>query len=201
MGKTNNLQLEFNFISSAPVKLFHLSASWALRTKNQLLWLWPGWAVVFGRCWEMDFGPLWTGLLPWDTVVGWIPASKLVFCLKVLTCYFGEWSVQTTEVKGEEKSKCLLLDVCFISSFILSGNQFLMCSSEQRKCLTKQSMFKCSTGNVSLGMDNKYKWRIFDDYQPLEIYCTQVGWSAGMMEVLTNNPDILGQNYFCRFSL
>lgn len=164
MAKTNNLQLEFNFISSAPGATFSpVSLALIGIKENQPPWIWRGWAVACGSFWEMDVGPLWTGPLPWDMAVDWIPATQLVFCLKALTFHFGEWSVQTTKVKGEEKSKCLKLNLCFkFPSLILSGSQFLMCSSDQGRCLTKQSAIKCTTGNVDFRMDNKYKWRIFD---------------------------------------
>lgn len=58
---------------------------------------------------------------------------------------------------------------------ILSGNQFVMFSSEQGICLTKQSVMKRPVGDINFGMDDKCKGRILDVYQPLEIYCTHVG--------------------------
>lgn len=58
---------------------------------------------------------------------------------------------------------------------VLAGNQFVMFSSEQGICLTKQSVLQRPAGDVHFRMDDKCKWRIFDVYQPLEIYCTPAG--------------------------
>lgn len=52
----------------------------------------------------MDVGPLWTGPLPWDMAVDWIPATQLVFCLKALTLHFGGMRYPNHKGKKERRS-------------------------------------------------------------------------------------------------
>lgn len=72
------------------MKLFHLSASRSLGTKNHLLESGLGGLEHLGGPERWTLGPLGLALCSGNGVVDWIPATQLVFCLKALISHFGE---------------------------------------------------------------------------------------------------------------